>query len=180
MAPAGKRPEPAVAARVGKAAQAHPKGADNLFMDVQLDREAPTTAREPSGLRLVRDLLDTYPRAAVAVVDVAKNLGDARELLAASGIDIGTHTTLRGTVAAEFVVPTDAWMVSEALVDASSRGVGTRIVHLRDEREATLHLVTVDEANLSTGYVMVIVPHSDGTFADTPAPSEAEAAAASA
>lgn len=146
-------------------------------MDVQLDDEPPATAGGSLGLRVIRELLDTHPGAAVAVVDVAKNLGDARELLAASGIDIGTHPTLRGTVAAEFVTPADAWMVSDALGDARSRGIGTRAVRLRDGREATMHVVSVDEPQLSTGFVMVIVPHSEGTFADTPAPSAAEAAA---
>jgi diguanylate cyclase (GGDEF)-like protein/PAS domain S-box-containing protein len=152
-------------------------GADNLSMDAPRDDESLATARDGFGLQIIRDLLNTHPGAAVAVVDAAKNLGDARELLAASGVDIGAHTTLRGTVAAEFVAPTDAWMVSGALTNARARGIGTRILRLRDGREATLHLVRVDEPRLSTGFVLVIVPHSEGAFADPPAPSAAEAAA---
>jgi hypothetical protein len=77
-------------------------------MDRQLDDGSLAAPPEASGLRLVQDLLECGPAAAIAVVDAAKNLGDARELLAASGIDIGSHVALRGTVAAEFVVPTDA------------------------------------------------------------------------
>ncbi len=145
-------------------------------MELQLGK-SPGTARAATGLRLVRDLLDLHPGAALAVVDVARNLGNAPELLAASGIDLGKHTTLRGTVAAEFVAPADAWMVCELYVDARDRGIGTRLVHLRDGRGATLHLVRVDEPHLSTGFVMVIVPDSEGAFADPPAPSAAEAAA---
>jgi diguanylate cyclase (GGDEF)-like protein/PAS domain S-box-containing protein len=140
------------------------------------DEVRPATGGDESRRRLIRDLLDAHPAAAVAVVDVARNLGDARELLAKSGIDIGTHTTLGGTVAAAFVTPSDAWMVCDALVDARDCGVGTRVVHLRDGRDATVHLVRVDEPQLSTGFVMVIVPDSDGVVADPPARS-VEAAA---
>jgi diguanylate cyclase (GGDEF)-like protein/PAS domain S-box-containing protein len=128
------------------------------------------TGIDERGRRLIRNLLETNPNAAIAIVDVAKNLGDARELLAQSGIDVGMHTTLHGSVAAEFVTPPDAGKVSEAIVDARTAGIGNRPVHRRDGREATLHMVIVDEPHLSSGWVMVIVPDSDGMFADPPAP----------
>jgi diguanylate cyclase (GGDEF)-like protein/PAS domain S-box-containing protein len=153
-----------------------PERADNLFMDVQLDIGSPAAPGDTAGWHRVRDLLNRYPGAAVAIVDFTRNLSNARDLLAASGIDIGGHTTLRGTVAAEFVAPSDAWLVSDALIDAGRHGTGTRGVHLKDGREATLHLIRVDELHLSTGFVMVIVPGSDGTLEDTAAPSVVAAA----
>ena len=145
-------------------------------MDLLLDDESPATATADLGRRLVRDLLEVHPGASIAFVDPAKNTGDAGDLLAESGIDIGQHTLLRGTVAAEFVAPTDAWLVCDALVDVRDRGIATRPVHLKDGRDATLHLVRVDQPHLSTGFVMVIVPDSDAA-SGTPAPSAVEPAA---
>jgi diguanylate cyclase (GGDEF)-like protein/PAS domain S-box-containing protein len=130
----------------------------------------PAIGTDERARRLIRDLLDVNPAAAIAVVDVAKNLGDAQELLARSGIDIGMHRALRGSVAAGFVAPSDAGTVSEAIVDARADGIGSRAVHLRDGREGTLHMVRVDEPHLTTGWVMVIVPDSAGTFGEEPAP----------
>jgi diguanylate cyclase (GGDEF)-like protein/PAS domain S-box-containing protein len=145
-------------------------------MDVQLDG-VPAATATVDGARLIRHLLDAHANAAVAVVDVAKNLGAARELLARSGIDIGDHEALQGTVAAGFVAPADAWMVSGALLDAARRGFAARVVHLRDGREATFHLVKLDEPHLSTGLVLVIVPHAPGAFAEPATPGEADVAA---
>jgi diguanylate cyclase (GGDEF)-like protein/PAS domain S-box-containing protein len=130
----------------------------------------PATRADEGGRRLIRDLLDANPAAAIAIVDVAKNLGDARELLARSGINIGMHTALHGSVAAVVVAPSDAGKVSEAIADARASGIGSRAVHLRDGRSGTLHMVRVDEPHLTAGWVMVIVPDSDGTFAEAPAP----------
>ena len=145
-------------------------------MDVQLDAESRATRSETAGLHLVRDLLDRHPGAAVGIVDPTRNIRNARELLAASGIDIGRHTLIRGTVAAEFVAASDAELVSDALTDAGRDGVGTRAVHVRDGRNADLHLIQVDELHLSTSFVMVIVLRSSGTLDDTPAPIAVEAA----
>ena len=130
-----------------------------------------------SGTRRVRDLLARNPRAAVAVIDPARELGDARGLLAAAGIDIGTHTMLRGTALAEFVAPIEAAIVGDIVADAGDQGAATRSVHLRDGREAALHLIRVDELHLPTGFVMVLVPESDGPFPETALPSAIEPAA---
>jgi len=151
--------------------------ADNLVVDLLLDAELPANASQEHGGQVVRDLLDVHPGAAIAVIDATKNIGDARKLLTESGIDIGRHTLLRGTVAAEFVAASDAWIVCDALVDAHERGLGTRVLHLKGGQDATVHLVRVEEPQLSTGFVMVVVPDSDGTLAETPAPSAVEPAA---
>jgi diguanylate cyclase (GGDEF)-like protein/PAS domain S-box-containing protein len=145
-------------------------------MDVQLEAESPAAPNGTAGLCLVRDLLECHPNAAVAVVDFARNIRNARELLAGSGIDIGLHTMLRGTVAAEFIAATDAGLVSAALIDARRDGVGTRAVHLRDGRDADLHLIRVDELHLPTSFVMVIVPGANGALDETPTPNTVEAA----
>ena len=146
-------------------------------MDLQFDGQPTAPDGDPIGLRLVLDLLRLHPDAAVAVINTGRSLGNDRARLAAAGIDVGKHAILRGTAAAEFVAPTDAWMVSGALTDARDRGEGARAVHLRDGREATLHLIRVDTPQLSTGFVMVIVPGSEGAFEETPVPPTLEAAA---
>src|SRR4029078_13346368 len=109
---------------------------------------------ESRGLRLVRDLLTSHPRAAVAVIDPASELGDARGLLSAAGIDIGTHLVLRGTALAEFVVPKDMWIVGEVCTDARDRGDAQRTVHLRDGGAGALRLIPVDGVRLATGLGM--------------------------
>ncbi len=145
-------------------------------MDMPFDVESAATARNARGLRVVQDLLQAHPNAAIAVIDAGRDLGNARALLAASGIDIGSHPMLRGTAAAEFVATTDAWLVSGAATDARTHGGGSRAVHLRDGQEATLHLVQVDGSRLSSGFVMVIVP-SSGSVADIAPLNTSEASA---
>jgi diguanylate cyclase (GGDEF)-like protein/PAS domain S-box-containing protein len=140
------------------------------------DPESTAPADDLSGMTLVRDLLDAHPYAAIAVIDPGRDVGHAGTLLAASGIDIGTHPMLRGTAAAEFVAPKDAALVSSAAADARDRGSGSRAVHLRDGRDATLHLIQVAEAHSPSGFVMVIVPAS-GSFVDLPALNTSEVAA---
>ncbi len=146
-------------------------------MDPRHDPGSPATVEDAAGRRRVNAVLDQHDNAAVAFINPASNLGDARELLAASGIDIGRHAMLRGKAAAEFVVPTDAWLVGAAATDATAHGQGTRAVHLRDGRGATLHLVRVAEPHLAGGFVMVLVPDSGGTLSNAPAPSASEHAA---
>jgi diguanylate cyclase (GGDEF)-like protein/PAS domain S-box-containing protein len=146
-------------------------------MDSQIDDESPATGAARCGLALVRKLLSDHPAAAVAIIDPATRLGDARAMLAAAGLDIGSHTMLRGTAAAEFVAPTEARLVGGAIGDAGDHGQSERAVHLRDGRAATLHFIRVDELHLPTGFVMVIVPESDGFFAEAPAPVMIEPAA---
>ena len=121
-------------------------------MDSRLGSGSPVRVGDRAARRLVTDLLAAHPGAAIAFINPASNLGDVRELLGESGIDIGTHTMLRGKAGAEFVVPTDAWLVGAAATDANEHGQGTRTVQLKDGRAAAMHLIRVDEPRLSTGF----------------------------
>ena len=93
-------------------------------MDPRLVPGSQAAVEDTAGRRLVNNVLDRHPNAAIAFINPASDLGDARELLGRSGIDIGTHAVLRGKAGAEFVVPTDAWLVGAAATDATERGQG--------------------------------------------------------
>lgn len=120
-------------------------------------------------LAVVADLLARYPGCGVAVMDAAWTMGDAKEVLAGTGLMIDAHQVLRASALAEFVIAPDAWLVSDAAADANVTGAATRTVRLRDGKTADLHLVEFGGTEMRT--VVVLVPEVGNVIASSPPPT---------
>jgi diguanylate cyclase (GGDEF)-like protein len=129
----------------------------------------PMSDAAPERLAVVADLLTRYPGCGVGVLDASWTLSDAQQVLAGAGLSIDQDQVLRAGALAEFVTTPDAWLVSDAAMDASRTGVATRTVRLRDGKTADLHLVEVGGIEMKT--VVVLVPEVGNVIATRPPPT---------
>jgi diguanylate cyclase (GGDEF)-like protein len=129
----------------------------------------PMSDAAPERLALLADLLARYPGCGVGVLDASWTMGDAHRVLADAGLSIGPDQVLQAGALAEFVTTPDAWLVSDAAMDASRTGVATRTVRLRDGKTADLHLVEFGGFDMKT--VVVLVPEVGNVIATRPPPT---------
>ncbi|MDQ1402496.1 MAG: diguanylate cyclase [Actinomycetota bacterium] len=109
------------------------------------------------------------PGCAVGMFDRARNVSDARGLLASAGISLDGHAALQGGAIVELVATADAWLVTDVGMEARLEGTAVRAVRLRDGKPAQLHLVEIRDGEGTT--VILIVPSAGDAVAPTPAPT---------
>jgi diguanylate cyclase (GGDEF)-like protein len=119
-------------------------------------------------LAVLEDLLASNPACAVGVFDAAHNPVDAGTALAKVGIPVDGHPPLEAGVLAEFLAVSDAWLVGDAALEAGVRGSAMRPVRMRDNQRADLHLVEINNTDVTT--VAILVPYS-GSITGTPTPT---------
>ena len=120
-------------------------------------------------LATLEAVLADNPACAVGLCDPARSIGDAGPALADVGISIEGHAALRAGALVEYLAVADAWLMSEAALEASVRGCARRTVRLRDGQSADLHLIEISDTDMTR--VAIIVPGAGETIAGTPPPT---------